>query len=289
MLVVCGQVHAQLSEKFEPRQGETSGVRNLLTANCWSFPEMNISRSTGMPVEGSQSMVSAALTNPKSLAGFYTPFVWVEPSQSLSFSFKLSGTASKSAKAWTRLLLEDADEQVTEVHVESIHQKTSGMVQTFEYRFKESTPKGAFRLYVNFQGKDCDSRISVDNIFYTGLALGCKPNCSSFKGLQLTNCLQAISQEQVQGAGILNLANQQFRLFPNPNQGKFVLEGTFGQELQARVALFDLLGKEIWSQQIQTSDKTTQYAIDIHGQKPGLYFLQIKTGNQSHMQRFQIK
>lgn len=289
LLVVCGEVHAQLSEKFESRQGETSGVRNVLTASGWSFPEMNISRSLGLPIEGSQSMVSGLLNNPKSNAGFFTPFVWIEAGHSLSFSYKFSGSSSKPSKVWVRLLLEDGDENHREINVEKLAVKTSGLVQHYAFQFNDPSVKGAYRLFVNFQGQGCQSSIAVDNISYNGFVLGAKPNCTLLHGAELQRCRKITSETAAQGAGTELTLKDKIRLFPNPNQGKFILEGTLAEDAQTRFTLFDVLGKQIWTQTQATTDKPEQHQFDFQDQRAGLYFLQIRTGNQTLMQRFQIR
>jgi hypothetical protein len=293
MLVVCGHVHAQLSEKFEPRNGETTGVRNILTKNGWSFPEMNLSRAAGSAIEGTQSMVTPPLLNPKGNAGFYTPFVWVQPGKWFQFSYKFLGLTGNNTQVWLKLMLEDEHENLQEIYVEAIALKTSGLTQQFNYRFSESDLQGAYRIYINLQGKRCESRIAVDNIAYDGLVIGKNPDCETLSGANQEFCEAKMKLAVGQGESRLEndaIAPQpDMRLFPNPNSGKFTLEGKFSDSEKARFALYDVLGKEVWSATRTTSSQTGQYQFDLGAIKPGLYFFRAISGGKTVMQRFQIK
>lgn len=293
MLVVCGHVHAQLSEKFEPRNGATTGVRNILTKDGWSFPEMNLSRGTGSAIEGSLSMVTPPMLNPKGNAGFYTPYVWVEPGKSFQFSYKLSGMAARNARVWIKLAVEDEFENLKEVHVEEVSVKTSGLTQQYAYHFNDPDLNGAYRIFVNLQGKRCESRIAVDNISYNGLLLGKRADCKSLSGDNLELCETKMKMATGQGASRVEnkvfADSKEITLFPNPNTGRFTVEGNFSDNEKTRFALFDVLGKEVWSALRATTSQTTQYQFDLGAIRPGLYFFQARSGGKTVMQRFQIK
>ncbi len=76
-----------------------------------------------------------------------------------------------------------------------------------------------------------------------------------------------ISRDMFKFTGINELKNyQKIKIYPNPNNGKFIIECDEAIEIQ----IFDLLGKEILTQNV--SNKTN---IDLSGQPKGIYFVKV--------------
>ncbi|MEO0468550.1 MAG: PKD domain-containing protein [Bacteroidota bacterium] len=65
-------------------------------------------------------------------------------------------------------------------------------------------------------------------------------------------------------------------VFPNPSAGNIQLKRSFFTEQKLEIALYDLMGKVVWSKKnIQTSQKDWTYTIDVDA-KPGIYLLTLK-------------
>ncbi len=73
--------------------------------------------------------------------------------------------------------------------------------------------------------------------------------------------------------GINELSNNSgFSLYPNANNGKFIIQLDNAQEpLNCKLEVFDMLGKEIYSSSL--SDSKTE--VDLSGKSKGMYFLKI--------------
>jgi hypothetical protein len=72
-----------------------------------------------------------------------------------------------------------------------------------------------------------------------------------------------------------NETTNELRLYPNPANGLFVIEG--GNELVASINLFDLTGREIPAK--STGHSSNELHLDVSNVPPGTYFLHVHTEN----------
>jgi len=69
---------------------------------------------------------------------------------------------------------------------------------------------------------------------------------------------------------------EQFRIFPNPSDGRFYIEAVFDEDTSITMALFDLYGKELFHHGIDKTSFLFEY-IDCVQCKTGVYFLNLST------------
>ena len=77
-------------------------------------------------------------------------------------------------------------------------------------------------------------------------------------------------------------AAQQYRLFPNPNDGSFKLRQLTADNEAVNITVQDVTGRTIYSQSVQFTNKTCHVQL---GQLPaGMYILQVedKQGKRSN-------
>jgi hypothetical protein len=73
----------------------------------------------------------------------------------------------------------------------------------------------------------------------------------------------------------LEVANSNFYIYPNPNNGQFTLELNNNEE-KASVVVYDLMGKIVYSK--NGGDNIEK--IDISAQPEGIYFVKVSIGEQ---------
>ena len=71
------------------------------------------------------------------------------------------------------------------------------------------------------------------------------------------------------------LRNHEYRIFPNPGSGLFTIY--FGDEIPKVITVFSVNGKVVYSDKITN---ISSYRLDLSGQKPGIYFIRIWSGDQ---------
>jgi hypothetical protein len=69
--------------------------------------------------------------------------------------------------------------------------------------------------------------------------------------------------------------NNAIQLFPNPCNGVFMIQSGFGQLINGKIEIVNVLGDKIFSYTIDSN----RSSIDISTQSNGIYFLQLKTEN----------
>ena len=92
------------------------------------------------------------------------------------------------------------------------------------------------------------------------------------------------------GVGIDDLLNPALvKVYPNPNNGQFVLSGldAFGMESQLQVAVYDLNGKRIFSQDVHAQN---ELEISLPGNRvAGVYMVHVQSENMKLIKRVMIK
>ena len=76
-------------------------------------------------------------------------------------------------------------------------------------------------------------------------------------------------------------------IYPNPSNGVFTLNTSLKQSSDLTIRVFNLIGKEVFS---ATKPNTLggSYQIDLAAQSKGIYFIEIKTNNQSITKKISI-
>jgi hypothetical protein len=77
----------------------------------------------------------------------------------------------------------------------------------------------------------------------------------------------------------VNLEENEFIISPNPSNGEFVID--FGGKInnQAEIEVFDVSGRIILKQKMNTTSTSAQTTINISNSPKGMYFIKVITGN----------
>ncbi len=75
-------------------------------------------------------------------------------------------------------------------------------------------------------------------------------------------------------------------LYPNPNDGAFTIDFALEDALPVTISVVDLVGREVFKQQLAEFSGNHQQKIDISMFAPGSYFLNIIQGENSYSKKF---
>ncbi|GAB2634249.1 S8 family peptidase [Belliella aquatica] len=83
---------------------------------------------------------------------------------------------------------------------------------------------------------------------------------------------------------VLNVENPQsenfsWRIYPNPNDGR-ILYADFGQELQAKIKVYQTNGTLIFEQDLERSSNQIAFEIETSQLKSGLYIVEMQSGRE---------
>lgn len=94
------------------------------------------------------------------------------------------------------------------------------------------------------------------------------------------------SDQPMQGIG----HERAFNVFPNPATEEAFVEMTLDQDETIHVSLMDLNGRSVWSQsQYVEANWQYRWSIPIQDMRPGVYFLNIQSNTDQHLQRLIIE
>ena len=85
------------------------------------------------------------------------------------------------------------------------------------------------------------------------------------------------------------LAVENLRFSPNPNNGKFELNFKLEKEQAVQVKIVDLQGKEVYNEMVNNFEGYYTNQIDISENKEGVYILQIIQGNKASTNKIVLK
>ncbi len=92
------------------------------------------------------------------------------------------------------------------------------------------------------------------------------------------DCIPLAANEAQTLAGI--------RAVPNPNSGIFNLEINAALSLQANISVFNAMGQLVLQQPCAVAAGQGSYAVDIHAQPSGLYWLKLESAGRQEVLRF---
>lgn len=99
-------------------------------------------------------------------------------------------------------------------------------------------------------------------------------------------------QKTLESVGISNendLDIEEFKFYPNPNDGKFTLDFNLPIKGLTSIKIYDLSGKEIYSNDLGKFSGLHSENIDISGEAEGIYFLQIKQDRKTINRKIILK
>jgi hypothetical protein len=89
---------------------------------------------------------------------------------------------------------------------------------------------------------------------------------------------QGFQQGDEVEVGVINYpsVDELIRVFPNPSDGVFSLEGIFSGPVTLACDIYDCYGRKIQKKTIEVpADGHFQYPLDLKGSSPGVYLLQV--------------
>ena len=80
---------------------------------------------------------------------------------------------------------------------------------------------------------------------------------------------------------------EELQIFPNPNDGFFTIRFKEQPGATVDVAIYDLTGKAVFSDQIEGDDQVYIQDVDITNREKGIYFLLLKQNDASQTRKIQ--
>lgn len=77
----------------------------------------------------------------------------------------------------------------------------------------------------------------------------------------------------------------EMKMFPNPHDGKFNLSFNLKNKGDAKVSIFNIEGKEVYSEKLSNFSGEYNKDIDISNNKKGIYFVKIEQGSHSQVKK----
>jgi hypothetical protein len=71
----------------------------------------------------------------------------------------------------------------------------------------------------------------------------------------------------------------EIKLYPNPNNGKFVIESESVEMKDVSMEIFNEKGQLIWNREIKGQVSTLHEAVDLSHSPEGIYLLKLKTNS----------
>lgn len=167
LLILALQATAQTSDNFNSRPGiSTLQVKGFLQGHCWQFPDFDVNRNGWVPgIEGDGAMVSGTGSSQSENTGILTPLLDVPGEITVSFSYKFNGGVGSGIRRWLKIYLTDVDNVPQGNPIDSIEFTNINTSTVYTYNKKFSNVgSGAYRLYLNYQGKGGSTRIAIDQL-----------------------------------------------------------------------------------------------------------------------------
>ncbi len=112
-------------------------------------------------------------------------------------------------------------------------------------------------------------------------AVGVNTSCESSPSNALTVTFTANEE--------ILLQNPEIRLYPNPNQGRFVLELKGVKQSRVPVAVVDAFGRTVWSEEKEVQDNAVETEITLPGLAAGMYWFKADVGGNSLIRKVIIR
>lgn len=110
-------------------------------------------------------MVSgSSITNPVQGNGIYSPLLDIPGQLSIAFAYRFNSPLQHGARRWITICLTGANNEVIE-KLDSLEFSSTdpSSLHTYNKTFNH-TSKGAYRVYLNYQGRGGDTRIAIDEL-----------------------------------------------------------------------------------------------------------------------------
>ncbi len=105
----------------------------------------------------------------------------------------------------------------------------------------------------------------------------------------LASVADTFNIEVISYVGIANsLAGLEIRLFPNPNNGMFVIESEMFEMKDVVLEVFNEKGQLIWNREIKNESGTLHESVDLIDAADGFYLLRVRNKSGMAQKRFVI-
>lgn len=84
------------------------------------------------------------------------------------------------------------------------------------------------------------------------------------------------------------LEMEEMKLYPNPNNGKFNLNFTLNNKGDAEVVVYDMQGKQVYSEKLPNFQGEYNKPIDISSNAKGIYFVKILQGKHTQVKKISL-
>lgn len=81
---------------------------------------------------------------------------------------------------------------------------------------------------------------------------------------------------------------ENMKLYPNPNDGKFNLNFNLKNRGDAEVTVYDMQGKQVYSEKLSNFAGEYNKPIDISSNAKGIYFVKIQQGNHTQVKKISL-
>jgi Zn-dependent metalloprotease len=86
-----------------------------------------------------------------------------------------------------------------------------------------------------------------------------------------------------------NIPAQKLNVYPNPGHGKIFLELNFSEPVKFELKLWDLMGKEVYSDNWNYKPDSMGFWLDLEGISAGMYTLSLHSGDQRFQEKILVK
>jgi hypothetical protein len=112
---------------------------------------------------------------------------------------------------------------------------------------------------------------------------------SNYRCPQPTNAVSnGIRVKVLTGVGDVN-QHSKLSLYPNPNNGKFILKGKINSDEGVKIEVFNALGQIMYRTEVETADGELHTEISMHETAAGVYMLKLYTDDGIELIRFRVQ
>jgi hypothetical protein len=112
---------------------------------------------------------------------------------------------------------------------------------------------------------------------------------SNYRCPQPTNAVSnGIRVKVLTGVGDVN-QHSKLSLYPNPNNGKFILKGKINSDEGVKIEVFNALGQIMYRTEVETADGELHTEISMHETSAGVYMLKLYSDNGIEVIRFSVQ
>jgi len=102
--------------------------------------------------------------------------------------------------------------------------------------------------------------------------------------------IKTLTENGVSAKSLKNeLAVEELTCYPNPSEGEFNIRFSLANQGDTEIKIFDMQGKNIYTEELKNFSGVYDKKTDISGSKPGVYFLQVKQGENVINKKMVVK